>query len=62
MHRAHFAHEPRAEILADPVGLNQRPPESLHILRIVGGVPVILFERDGIRYLDRLDSGRFALV
>ena len=53
MHRARLAEEARAERLEHAVALQQRSPEALRLRGVVGGVGLILGERDGIGNLDR---------
>ena len=53
VHGADLAEEPAAEHLEDPVHLDERPPEPLHLLAVVGRVLRVLLERDGVGDLDR---------
>ena len=51
--RADLADEPAAEHLEHPVHLDQRQPEPLRLVAVVGGVLRVLLERDGVGDLDR---------
>ena len=50
MHRADLAQKARTEQSKDAVGLDQRPPEAVGEIRVIGGVPMVRLEAD--RMLD----------
>ena len=53
MDRAALATKFRAEFLEDAVGLQENAPETIRVFGIVGGVFVVLIERNGVLHFVR---------
>jgi hypothetical protein len=53
MHGARLPEKPRAELFEHPVYFDQRAPKLMSAVGIIRGVLAVVFERNGVRDLDR---------